>query len=434
MNNQRLFNNPVQGLQIRILAEQVIAAGGIVEQNEGSMRWTLDVSALEALEAILTACDEQHGVPAESVEALATSLDDLAKGLRDSAAGMRGAIQPIARSNAGVMSTADWRYATVSALEYLVAGDNEQARSMLTSALRGSEAVARQRMTASAQTVTNSHSGDDAAAEDARPAFTSAPNPPAEVQILMVEVPGQLHGDTADLVRRFAVALGEKLTRAQLKYGFDNAWSQSDWMDECRMEFLRHVAKGDPIDVAAYAAFLWHHGQRTALPGGHAKVVGWMYEDSSLAPCRGTPNSADYAYADEAGLRLQLLYTVEHPPRQELFYVQDTRSYVGNCPTWFRDRGCGYTTRLDEAARFTLDQAASMHRSRKTNLPWPCEVVDERQRPTVDIQHLGDTSQQEKRFAAGLTPLAPSFKGEALKPTHSNPAPSLDDAYGQTSE
>jgi hypothetical protein len=27
---------------------------------------------------------------------------------------------------------------------------------------------------------------------------------------------------------------------------------------------LEHVAKGDPRDVAAYCAFLWHHGERTA--------------------------------------------------------------------------------------------------------------------------------------------------------------------------
>jgi hypothetical protein len=35
-------------------------------------------------------------------------------------------------------------------------------------------------------------------------------------------------------------------------------------MDECRAKLLEHVANGDPRDVAAYCAFLWHHGERTA--------------------------------------------------------------------------------------------------------------------------------------------------------------------------
>lgn len=77
-------------------------------------------------------------------------------------------------------------------------------------------------------------------------------------------VPEGLHPRTADLVQRFASALAEKLAAAERKYGYSDGWADPEWMDECRAKLVEHVAKGDPRDVAAYCAFLWHHGERTA--------------------------------------------------------------------------------------------------------------------------------------------------------------------------
>jgi hypothetical protein len=73
-----------------------------------------------------------------------------------------------------------------------------------------------------------------------------------------------LHPKTADLVARFARALSEKLAVAEVKYGYSDGWRDPAWMDECRTKLLEHVAKGDPRDVAAYCAFLWHHGEPTS--------------------------------------------------------------------------------------------------------------------------------------------------------------------------
>lgn len=72
-----------------------------------------------------------------------------------------------------------------------------------------------------------------------------------------------LHPDTKDLVIRFSIALAEKLRMAEIKYGYSNAWLSSDWMDECRDKLYNHLQKGDPRDVAAYCAFLWHHNEST---------------------------------------------------------------------------------------------------------------------------------------------------------------------------
>ncbi|MDQ0068316.1 hypothetical protein J2W34_000090 [Variovorax boronicumulans] len=75
-----------------------------------------------------------------------------------------------------------------------------------------------------------------------------------------------LHPHTINLVVRFARALAGKLAAAEKKYGYSDGWLSPDWMDECRTKLQEHIAKGDPRDVAAYCAFLWHHGESTASP------------------------------------------------------------------------------------------------------------------------------------------------------------------------
>ena len=75
-----------------------------------------------------------------------------------------------------------------------------------------------------------------------------------------------LHPKTADLVQRFAAALADKLAAAEKKYGYSDGWMAADWMGECRLKLREHLLKGDPRDVAAYCAFLWHHDESTALP------------------------------------------------------------------------------------------------------------------------------------------------------------------------
>ncbi|HGO6126546.1 hypothetical protein QZM82_31840 [Burkholderia cepacia] len=84
----------------------------------------------------------------------------------------------------------------------------------------------------------------------------------------LAPMPHDLHPRTVDLVRRFSTALATKLAQAEHKYGYADAWAAPDWMDECREQLLRHVAKGDPRDVAAYCAFLWHHGESTVKVAG----------------------------------------------------------------------------------------------------------------------------------------------------------------------
>lgn len=74
---------------------------------------------------------------------------------------------------------------------------------------------------------------------------------------------GDLHEDSVNLVARFAQNMASKMVLAQKKYGQTNNWATPGWGDECRQKLMAHLLKGDPMDVAIYAAFLWHHGEST---------------------------------------------------------------------------------------------------------------------------------------------------------------------------
>lgn len=74
-----------------------------------------------------------------------------------------------------------------------------------------------------------------------------------------------LHPLTEATVDAFAADLKGKLLAAQLKRPDDPiGWRREDWLDECRKDLKRHVTKGDPLDVAAYAMFCWFHSWATS--------------------------------------------------------------------------------------------------------------------------------------------------------------------------
>ncbi|MCA8145415.1 hypothetical protein [Burkholderia vietnamiensis] len=71
----------------------------------------------------------------------------------------------------------------------------------------------------------------------------------------------------------------------------------------------------------------------------------------------------------------------------ELFYLQDSRSFVGNDVLWWADPD-GYTTDLRKARLFTRDDAQQHHNIRETDIPWPKEYIDAKTRPAVDVQYI----------------------------------------------
>lgn len=70
------------------------------------------------------------------------------------------------------------------------------------------------------------------------------------------------------------------------------------------------------------------------------------------------------------------------------FYLQDSRSNVGSsCLFWAKD-GCGYTSDLNKAHVYTLEEAQRKFNSRHTDVPLCKDLVDELATVRVDCQYL----------------------------------------------
>jgi hypothetical protein len=72
----------------------------------------------------------------------------------------------------------------------------------------------------------------------------------------------------------------------------------------------------------------------------------------------------------------------------QLFYLQDSRGYVGNDVMWWAKNGQGYTTDLRNAQLFTIEEAQRQHNSRPSDIPWPKDYIDAKTRPAVDMQYI----------------------------------------------
>lgn len=70
-----------------------------------------------------------------------------------------------------------------------------------------------------------------------------------------------------------------------------------------------------------------------------------------------------------------------------MYYIRDRRSFVGNACLWWREGGKGYTTNLDDAGKFTEEDAHRIHRNRSTDEPIPCAVVE---RAATRVVNYGD--------------------------------------------
>ncbi len=93
----------------------------------------------------------------------------------------------------------------------------------------------------------------------------------ASATVAQVRIPAGLHPDTAALVLRFVESLVAKLRSSEIKYGFGNDWADPSNVDQMRAALHEHTEKGDPLDVAAFCVFLWHHGASTAALDGSRK-------------------------------------------------------------------------------------------------------------------------------------------------------------------
>lgn len=71
--------------------------------------------------------------------------------------------------------------------------------------------------------------------------------------------------------------------------------------------------------------------------------------------------------------------------KEEMYFIQDTRTMVGNCMLFWAKESKGYTTNIDEAGLYTLEEAIS---KRNTDRPWPASLIRKLAKPRVDFQDL----------------------------------------------
>lgn len=73
---------------------------------------------------------------------------------------------------------------------------------------------------------------------------------------------------------------------------------------------------------------------------------------------------------------------------EDQYYMQDSRSYVGNDALWWAEDGNGYTTDVSWAEIFTKERAMRQHNQRETDIPWPKDYIDSITRPAVAFQYM----------------------------------------------
>lgn len=85
----------------------------------------------------------------------------------------------------------------------------------------------------------------------------------------------------------------------------------------------------------------------------------------------------------------------------ELFLLQNNNGgYVGNSPVFWREGGSGYTPWIDDAKRFTKDEAEIQIRSTRGShswTMWPVEMIERAAKRTVDMQDLHRMQEAEFR-------------------------------------
>jgi hypothetical protein len=75
-------------------------------------------------------------------------------------------------------------------------------------------------------------------------------------------------------------------------------------------------------------------------------------------------------------------------PSEDLWYLQDTRSYVGNDVLWWAKDGNGYTTDVSKAHAYTREKAFRLAAARGCDRAWPKAYIDGKTRPAVDMQYI----------------------------------------------
>lgn len=80
---------------------------------------------------------------------------------------------------------------------------------------------------------------------------------------------------------------------------------------------------------------------------------------------------------------------------ENIFYLQDTRSTLGNNVVFWNIDGCGYGTNLDKLETYTLEEAQDHHNNRNSDVPLLKSLVDKLSIKAVDMQVLPTSTDED---------------------------------------
>lgn len=83
------------------------------------------------------------------------------------------------------------------------------------------------------------------------------------------------------------------------------------------------------------------------------------------------------------------------------FYIQDTRTVVGNSVLWWRPKGDGYTCDLRQAGRYSGEYAKRQERDRPSDRAVPCELAEGMTETHVHFDTLADAMKRTAASSAG---------------------------------
>jgi hypothetical protein len=173
--------------------------------------------------------------------------------------------------------------------------------------------------------------------------------------------------------------MGEELMGSERTY--PGVYDIPEWKRLVEKEKAKNVSltkelTKSKIQVGRFLGFL----AAKKFSAEEVKVV--LHDKKTRKPCEihGNPN------CESLGCQVDIRERLEEP--EELFYIRDTRSYVGNCVLWWRAGRNGYTTNLDDAEQFVREEAEKICSERDTDVMYPVSKMENIARLHVDHQDL----------------------------------------------
>ncbi len=72
---------------------------------------------------------------------------------------------------------------------------------------------------------------------------------------------------------------------------------------------------------------------------------------------------------------------------KEMYYIQDSRSYVGNAMVFWGKNGSSYTCKIEQAGKYSKEEAYKQYKSRNTDIPWKASDLEAGIYKIVDMQY-----------------------------------------------